>query len=535
VARTIWGVFSRAGKSPGGTGRRALIGASSLGLILAATSVGWAPGAFAAQAGAPHGGAARATSGIQARTQSAPSCNDNWLGGSGVWTDGSNWSAGQPTVNSNVCITAPGTYTVTIDSLFYVNWYTIGGTSGTQTLALDSNNDDEADLVVHGVTNSEINPKGAVVLNSNLVNGKSYAAGLGIDVVGPTLTNDGSFSTSGSGQTSIGLGFTNDSDGTVILGAAVTQDSPDPMVNRGSFTVSNGADYAANDVFTQDSGTLDVAGTMTESAGGAVFNEDGGAETHNAVMLDGFVTFNDKAGTGSFILEGVNDITGTVPVRQTVMSLSTKGIETDTEFHSPGLTNHGTLILESTGTAPFPCSIGSGGTTLTNYGTLDFASRPAGLDDLVATLVNKVGGTTEVMSGANFNANATNHGTLRLATRAALLNNGYRVTNDGILLLGQGARFQNSPGTLVDGSSSITEVTIVAPGASGSGGSSKITGGSVSVAGTLRVTTVGKPKVGATTRPIASTALKGTFAHLKFVTAVYKVIYSSSAATLRVV
>ena len=306
------------------------------------------------------------------------------------------------------------------------------------------------------------------------------------------------------------------------------------MLNRGSFTVSSGADYAANDAFTQDSGTLDVAGTMTESGGGTAFNENGGVETNNPVMLGGFVTFNDRAGSGSFILEGVNDITGVVPARQTVRSLSTKGIETDTEFHSSGLTNRGTLILESTGSKPFPCSIGSGATTLTNYGTLDFASRTAGLDSLIATLVNKVGGTTEVMSGANFNANATNHGTLRLGIGAALLNTGYKVTNDGSLLLGQGARFQNqnSVAALVDGPSSITGVTIATPG---SGGPSKITGGSVSVAGTLRVTTIGKAKVGATTRPIASTALKGTFAHLKFVTTVYKVIYSSTAATLRVV
>ena len=187
MARSIWGVFSRARRSPGDTGKRALIGASSLGLILAATSVGWAPGAFAAQAGAPHGRAARGTSGIQARTQSAPSCNDNWLGGSGVWTDGSSWSAGQPTENSNVCITAPGTYTVTIDSLFYVNSYTIGGASGSQTLAVDSNNDNEAALVVHGVTNSEINHNGALVLNSTLVDGKAYAAALGIDVVGQSF------------------------------------------------------------------------------------------------------------------------------------------------------------------------------------------------------------------------------------------------------------------------------------------------------------------------------------------------------------
>ena len=44
-----------------------------------------------------------------------PSCNDSWKSAvSGAWSGGANWTAGVPANTSDVCITVPGTYTVTL-------------------------------------------------------------------------------------------------------------------------------------------------------------------------------------------------------------------------------------------------------------------------------------------------------------------------------------------------------------------------------------------------------------------------------------
>ncbi len=63
----------------------------------------------------------------------SPSSPDNWLGGMGNWSNGADWSAGEPGGSSDVSINT-GNDVVTLDTNANINSLTLGGTSGSSTL-----------------------------------------------------------------------------------------------------------------------------------------------------------------------------------------------------------------------------------------------------------------------------------------------------------------------------------------------------------------------------------------------------------------
>jgi hypothetical protein len=58
-----------------------------------------------------------------------PSSPDNWLGGTGNWSNGADWSANEPGSSSDVFITT-GNDNVTLDVSASINSLMLGGTSG---------------------------------------------------------------------------------------------------------------------------------------------------------------------------------------------------------------------------------------------------------------------------------------------------------------------------------------------------------------------------------------------------------------------
>ncbi len=62
-----------------------------------------------------------------------PSSPDNWLGGTGNWSNGSDWSAGLPGSSSDVTIGTGNDY-VTLNTSASINSLTLGGSSGSSTL-----------------------------------------------------------------------------------------------------------------------------------------------------------------------------------------------------------------------------------------------------------------------------------------------------------------------------------------------------------------------------------------------------------------
>jgi hypothetical protein len=198
-------------------------------------------------------------------------------------------------------------------------------------------------------------------------------------------------------------------------------------------------------------------------------------------------------------------LSGTVPKGQIVTSLSTKSVETVTNLVAPGVTNDGTLVVESTSrgsedelaTAP-----------LTNKGTLDVVSVGSG-DEINTNLINKPGATVDV------------------SVNSKLLNNA-KLTNEGTYLMSKGAALTiTGTASFVAMPSSIIGATVVAPGRL----SSSMSGGSISLAGTLRVTTLGTPKKNEAFLPIWSTKRTGTFARLAPHGA-YRVSYPPTAVRL---
>lgn len=63
---------------------------------------------------------------------------DNWLGGTGNWSNGADWSAGLPGSNSDVLINT-GNDNVTLDTGASITSLTLGGASGASSLVGDGN------------------------------------------------------------------------------------------------------------------------------------------------------------------------------------------------------------------------------------------------------------------------------------------------------------------------------------------------------------------------------------------------------------
>ena len=92
-----------------------------------------------------------------------------WIGGTGNWDAAGNWSPAQvPTAVDNAWITNNGTYTVTVPAgtVATSGSLTVGGTSGTQTLAID-----RATLTLNGASVVNSNAQLTFLVSQSVVNG----------------------------------------------------------------------------------------------------------------------------------------------------------------------------------------------------------------------------------------------------------------------------------------------------------------------------------------------------------------------------
>jgi hypothetical protein len=429
---------------------------------------------------------------------SGGSC-DSWNGGSGLWGDASNWSTGVPGSNTDVCITASGTYTVTVEDLQNANSVTLGGGSGTQTLVVVGNKTVESELTITAA--STVNPNGVLEVSSTDA-GSSYLRDT-------TISNDGTFKTIGSGSITpdqVYTGITNTAKGTVDI----DDDSEFPLnssviANSGTFNIASGAvmDLDGPNTFTQSGGRLRVFGTLQTFAAD-VFVERGGTESGKPVNIDN-TAFKDSKGTGTFDLEGIGTtVSGTVPRGQTLNLLGSPA-DDETTLASPHVLNDGTIVLTSKA-GNFAELEGAG---LVNTGRVDVEGT--GQDELRSNITNEAGGVVD------------------LATHSpALLESA--LTNKAKLLLGGGARATLDGGSIAFRPGSITDVTIAAKG-----GGPEISGpGTVSLGGTLEVSSVGSLKVGRSYRIISDASPKGRFTRLEASKPSFRITYSSTSVTLTV-
>jgi len=123
----------------------------------------------------------------------AQSCTDSWLGGTGTWDTASDWSKGKvPASNDDVCITAAGTYTVTLgNEMIDVAGLTVGGPGSSPTLLMGNNGFGVLDFAVAGTV--DVAATGTI----NFGYEATFTAG--------SLINAGTFETLNSGNSAIAL------------------------------------------------------------------------------------------------------------------------------------------------------------------------------------------------------------------------------------------------------------------------------------------------------------------------------------------
>jgi hypothetical protein len=464
-----------------------------------------------------------AKSGRKPRAGFSQDCTDEWTGLSGGdWSAVKDWSAGAvPGSATAACITLPGrkSYTVVLGAATgstTVGSLRLGAATGKTTEALELL-PAGSDLHFQLDATSTVEPRGVFVMSSAV--GNPFLQGNGSSSVG-TLDNYGQFKTvAGKGWSRyLYSDIVNEPGGTMSIAAAnlpggATYQSGATLVNHGKITVARGSAYDVSQAtFTQSGGSVSNQGTFEVSD--ATINKSGGTASGNAWQLYNGATLHDQAGTGSFTFQNSGTLTGgTIPAGQTV---TVDGdASTNTVLGLAGnVTNHGTLVLTATNLNGGPSNAmvstaSSAMVTLFNKGTISTVQGPGWSRYFYVNVTNEAGAAMNLDAQDNYvipgpsTATLTNDGNLNLGAGAGVLLTGTSY--------GQADFVQGKGGTLsvAVGAKAGTSV-IHQLGCSASGCQHE----SIVLAGTLKVTTTGKP--GSAVVPVYSeySQVVGSFAHL---------------------
>ncbi len=338
----------------------------------------------------------------------SPACTDSWKAPvSGLWSVAGNWTAGIPGEAGpvSVCITVPGTYTVTLapwsigtadpnHQFAAITSLALGAASGpgNQTLVVlgqSSPNDSNEQVNTTGLSTtapSLITAHGRLVLSSTDGGEKAKGVPHGGDAVvtGGPFANYGAVTmmvqdanNKAANYTQFYSALTNEPK------ASVTDQSGlldvNSVTNDGTWTVAPGASmdlafqtpgsgYAAG-VFTT-SGTVTNSGAI--SAQGGTWSQLGGAVAGNPVALQVGTKLVDHAGAAKFVVNVENaSLVGTVPKGQTITVVGEVYGYQGENYNSTTLglggttvVNDGTIVLDAQGTKT------GGGAAVINDGTL---------------------------------------------------------------------------------------------------------------------------------------------------------------------
>jgi hypothetical protein len=391
---------------------------------------------------------------------------------SGLWGVSSNWSTGViPATPDNVCITAPGTYTVTLapwslgtadpnNDGSNVNSLTLGATSGAQTLdiagqaSISNSNETVNTVFLDMASSSTINSNGTVILDSTAGGtsaGGAPPSGGSATLGGGPLLNYGHVETqvedtfSGAGTFLSLYGFTNEPGASVLVSTGTLTEgevNTSSATNEGTVTVATGASLVvtpntfSTTTFTNQSSVVND-GSITVN--GATWAQSAGSITGNAVVLQSAATLADAAGPARFIQNyGSVTITGTIASGQTVTVLGEPfnyGGETyyssTASLGGAQLVNDGNLVLEAPGTG----ATSGGSVYLTHGAVLNNGTISAEILDpswtihLQVPISNRHGGTISVAGGQFIQDSTT------------------ATTNDGHVTVGPGASYVLAQGS----------------------------------------------------------------------------------------
>jgi large repetitive protein len=308
-------------------------------------------------------------------------------GGNGNWNAATNWSPAQvPTAADNTWITNNGTYTVTVPAgtTAVDNSLILGGSSGTQTLAVD-----RATLTINGA--STINPNGQLtwLVAQSVVTGAGNLA-----VNGVLNWADGTMS--GTGVTTIG--------GNGVLG-----------IGSGGVTLGRTLNNGGNGTWAGGNLTISPGNTFNNLAGGTFdITADGRLSGAATTPINNSGLLRLKAGTsvGTTITAPLNN-SANLQVLAPALNLNLGGTHIGTFSNAPGSTLNlggGSHALTASSSVKGAGTLSvSGGATLAasgSFGTGTTLGVTAGIVTLAAGC--NVAGTTVNVGGSgavlNFNS-----------------------------------------------------------------------------------------------------------------------------------
>jgi hypothetical protein len=227
----------------------------------------------------------------------------SWNTGTGNWGTAANWSPAQvPALGDDVTIAANGlntSFTVTLNVASSINSLTLGGGSGTQTLAIPAQT-----LTLGGA--SVVNANGALSFTGGTINGAG------------SLTINGSFDWSGGLMSGAATTTVN---GPFNLGGLPGINGNRTLINA---TTANWTAGAGQGLWTGTGSIINNTGIWDAKVdGGAIVNQYGGATTFNNSG-----TFKKSAGTGSTLMNILFVNTGTLDVQSGTISLGAGGSST---------------------------------------------------------------------------------------------------------------------------------------------------------------------------------------------------------------
>ena len=297
------------------------------------------------------------------------STNDQWLGGTGVWSNASQWSIGVPQPAYDVTIYSGGNDDVTMNvGSSTVNSLAVGGPSNGSSSLLGDNGTAQTLVVTNGLT---VGAQGALTFTAS---GSSITAGSisnsGYVLLGPGVTLNltsqpngvtsvaanstweiaGNFAVGGVANT----GFANlaNLDGSVLFENGTSQSIATPLTisSTGKLTVKFGA--TLNTAGISNSGSVLVLGSDTLSMSGSLTNDGSFVVNGNS----GMATMTGLTNNAGGFIDVDKGATMTVNGNVTNNASGPQGIYTG--FNGTGgstiqingtLTNNGMIGLESSG------------------------------------------------------------------------------------------------------------------------------------------------------------------------------------------
>lgn len=357
----------------------------------------------------------------------APSCTITWIGGSGSWHDPNRWlripsgDPGVPNTGDVACVTASGTYTVTAASIVSgPSWLVLGGSSGTQTLAVTT-------AAGVGGGSIEIGPRAVVSL---AVDGATLGVGNG-----GQFTNAGTIEAVGAGTGARTIGINNttlDNTGTIRAAAPLGLDGG---------RLDNDGTVAATAVVQSDQGTVDNrGGTVTLTGAGRldlIFGRLVVGASGVAGPVRAIASTVEIAGAGPLSVAGRATVTvvGDVRAGQSISVANDAFYGTGALAADDSLVNQGTITLLDPSTSLRP---GPGATdAVTNRGTIAVPGAAAGRH-VDGTFVNDTAGRIDAdgpLALAPGNGRTTTNRGIVDATAAVSMIGGTHVLAGGTVAL----------------------------------------------------------------------------------------------------